>query len=203
MQARGLSQESLAAALSCTRGAVGHYLTGRRSPSLLQLEKLAAALDADPAWLLYGEGGEVREMQGLYRPRRCAIALAGNISTGLGRRPRKTLALPGPGDNCYALLIDVNNYEPRIHAGEAVVIDPEAVPVAGDEVLLQYRDGRLALHLLLRTDGGAITVDNITGEKQVRTLTKGEYKSVHTVIAVLTVRGESTAATSHKSQATS
>ena len=42
MTASGTSQGSLARALDCTRGAVGHYLAGRRQPTLAQMEQLSA-----------------------------------------------------------------------------------------------------------------------------------------------------------------
>ncbi|WP_445083930.1 helix-turn-helix domain-containing protein [Candidatus Vondammii sp. HM_W22] len=36
MKLAGVSQGTIAEALGCTRGAVGHYLSGRRNPTLSQ-----------------------------------------------------------------------------------------------------------------------------------------------------------------------
>ena len=55
MRARGVSQQDLSRLLECTRGAVGHYLSGRRHPSLEQMEIIARELGVDLLWLLRGD----------------------------------------------------------------------------------------------------------------------------------------------------
>lgn len=54
MKALGLTQEELAHKMGITRGAITHYLGGRRVPPLKQFQKLAAILKTDPAWLQFG-----------------------------------------------------------------------------------------------------------------------------------------------------
>lgn len=54
MKELDLTQEDLANKLGVTRGAVTHYLAGRRVPPLRQFQKLAAILKVDPAWLQFG-----------------------------------------------------------------------------------------------------------------------------------------------------
>src|SRR5579862_358332 len=54
MKDLGMTQEVLANKMGITRGAVTHYLAGRRVPPLRQFQKLAAVLKADPAWLQFG-----------------------------------------------------------------------------------------------------------------------------------------------------
>lgn len=49
-----LTQEILAQKMGITRGAITHYLAGRRVPPLRQFQKLAAVLKVDPAWLQFG-----------------------------------------------------------------------------------------------------------------------------------------------------
>lgn len=46
-----------------TRGAVGHYLSGRREPNPLQIVNLADELNCSLDWLLRGEGPVTRELQ--------------------------------------------------------------------------------------------------------------------------------------------
>ena len=56
MGALALSQDDLRDALGVgTRGAVGHYLNGRRQLSAVQAVGLAKRLKCDIAWLLTGE----------------------------------------------------------------------------------------------------------------------------------------------------
>ncbi len=58
MKELGMTQEMLANKMGITRGAVTHYLAGRRVPPLKQFQKLAAVLKADPAWLQFGTAAE-------------------------------------------------------------------------------------------------------------------------------------------------
>lgn len=50
-----MTQEALAYKIGITRGAITHYLAGRRAPSLKTLSKIADALEINPSWLHYGE----------------------------------------------------------------------------------------------------------------------------------------------------
>jgi len=54
MKELDMTQEMLANKVGVTRGAITHYLSGRRVPPLKQFQKLAMVLKADPAWLQYG-----------------------------------------------------------------------------------------------------------------------------------------------------
>ncbi len=57
MKEKGITQESLKSVLGVsTRGAVGHYLSGRREPSIQQLTDLASHLGVRIEWLIRGEG---------------------------------------------------------------------------------------------------------------------------------------------------
>ncbi|MBV9576552.1 MAG: helix-turn-helix domain-containing protein [Gammaproteobacteria bacterium] len=59
MKELGMTQEELASKMGITRGAVTHYLAGRRVPPLKQFQKLASILKADPAWLQFGTANEM------------------------------------------------------------------------------------------------------------------------------------------------
>ena len=54
MKELGLTQEELADKLGITRGAVTHYLAGRRVPPLNKFNEIAKVLKADAAWLQFG-----------------------------------------------------------------------------------------------------------------------------------------------------
>ncbi len=54
MKALNMTQEVLAGKMGITRGAITHYLSERRTPSLQQFKKLSAVLKTDPAWLQFG-----------------------------------------------------------------------------------------------------------------------------------------------------
>lgn len=186
MQSRGISQEALAVSISCTRGAVGHYLNGRRSPSLEQMNRIAAALQADPAWLLFGVDGDgIREGGAAYHGPAAFVPLAGEIGNHARRRVHGHVSLAVAAD-CYAVLITSNDYEPRIHAGEAVLVDPATEPCPGDEIAVYFKDHSIQLRSLLKVSKGRITVDNIVGEKEVRALAQRDYRAIHRVVAIFT-----------------
>lgn len=54
MKELSLTQEMLAKQMEVTRGAIAHYLGGRRVPPTKQFQKLAKILQTDPIWLQYG-----------------------------------------------------------------------------------------------------------------------------------------------------
>lgn len=184
MQSQGISQEELAALMSCTRGAVGHYLNGRRSPSLAQLNRIAAALRADPAWLLFGEKAGVREGgTTAYHRSGLSVPLTAELRDGKRRSGGGHVSLPTAVD-CYAVLITGNEHEPRIHSGEAVLVDPAGQPAAGDEVAVHFKDRSIQLCSLVRKSEDRVTVDSIVGEKRLRTLTKRDYTYIHKIVAI-------------------
>jgi phage repressor protein C with HTH and peptisase S24 domain len=56
MQEAGWKHEQLANILGITRGAVGHYFTGNRMPSLKHLTKISRTFSVTLDWLITGEG---------------------------------------------------------------------------------------------------------------------------------------------------
>jgi len=54
MKELNMTQEDLAKKMGLTRGAITHYLAGRRVPPLQQFHKLAVVLKTSPAWLQFG-----------------------------------------------------------------------------------------------------------------------------------------------------
>lgn len=65
MHDKGITQKDLAPIMGkTTRGAIGHYFTGRSNPTLEQFESLAAFLSVPLTWLLTGEekGEQSREV---------------------------------------------------------------------------------------------------------------------------------------------
>ena len=60
MKELDMTQEVLARKMGITRGAITHYLAGRRIPPLKQFQKIATVLKIDPAWLQYGSHEETK-----------------------------------------------------------------------------------------------------------------------------------------------
>lgn len=183
MRSLGITQQALATALSCTRGAVGHYLAGRRTPSLQQLESLAAALETSPAWLLYGVAGGIGDDRGTYTGAGPPVPVLADTVAGRypGARARLSLAAP---DHCYAVTVGNDDYAPRARAGEVLLVDASAEPAPGDEVLVIYRDGSAGFHSYLDGGRGHITLDNVCGPRQPRRVAPRDIRSLQRVAAV-------------------
>ena len=186
MRAQGISQEDLADRLTCTRGAVGHYLSGRRNPSLKQFELIARTLNTDLVWLLYGDNPSyfIKDKSADYQLLDFRAPITGKLSSGLKRRPVAFLSVPTPDRNCYALLIDTDDYSPRIFAGEAILVSPGEEPLPGDEMIIQYRNGQLKLHTFINRKKGQLTIDSIVGKKNIQNIKSKDIKFMHKIIAV-------------------
>lgn len=56
---KNLDQKELAGLLGYSGGTVSNWFTGKIMPKVEQLEAIAKALDASPAWLAFGDTDEV------------------------------------------------------------------------------------------------------------------------------------------------
>ncbi len=54
MKDQNISREELASRIGVSLSALGHWLTGRNDPSLLNIEKMSRELKVTPEFLLYG-----------------------------------------------------------------------------------------------------------------------------------------------------
>jgi SOS-response transcriptional repressor LexA len=69
---KNLTQEDLASRLGMTQGAIGHWLTGRRSIDVHKLQQIADALDT-PIENLFSKAYQVREKPALYQVEQKAV----------------------------------------------------------------------------------------------------------------------------------
>lgn len=185
MRAHGISHQVLAEKLGCTRGAVGHYLSGRRGPSLKQLSRIARALHVTPAWLLHGNGPEgVQEQAAVYGGLNHVVPVVAGTGSGARLRPIGHLLVPMPARNCYAMAVTDDAYSPRIYAGEVILIDPGPEPSAGDEVVIQKRSGPPGVHTYINSAQGRVIVESISGQRERKTIKSNDIKFMHKIIAV-------------------
>jgi len=189
MKEIGLSQEMLANALGCTRGAVGHYLSGRREPSLERLGIIAETLGLDTKWMVFGEDewggiGEPVQAYGdaLLKDRRY-VPVRGTTAAGHGRRRFGMLDLAGCS-GAYALLVEGSTWDPRIREGDVISLCPDRIPQPGDEVWVEYSDGGRDLRVLVRFRDDEVVLESVTEQRQRQILNRGDIKSMHYLLAV-------------------
>ena len=139
----------------------------------------------DLFWLLYGNNSNsVRETTATYNASARRVPVTGKVSGGSQRRPIAFLSTPATAQNSYALLVDNEDYSPRILAGEVVLVSADQAPQPGDEVVVQYRTGKIKLHTFLTIKKKCYVLDSIIGEKQIKNIEEKTIKSVHKILAV-------------------
>ncbi len=177
LQAVGLAQEELAEKLGCTRGAVGHYLSGRRSPSLQRVEAIARILRVHPAWLLYGTG-EVEMREPVPDPYWLRAS-----DSDLSRREWNVSA--EWGEHCYAMQATKGNYAPRLRKGEFAIFDPSRKALPQDEVLVAFTGVAPCLHVLHRLGKRWVSLDSFGTDRSMRMIRRcTELEFLHPLVAV-------------------
>ncbi len=98
---------------------------------------------------------------------------------------------PGQGDgavsyptrdrNAYALRVKGDSMRPRIRPGEFVIIEPNAIPEPGDEVLVRTRDGRSMVKLLASRRSGLVELRSVNEDHAPITLDEAEIELMHYV----------------------
>lgn len=192
MQSMGISQEKLSRSLGVTRGAVGHYLSGRRSPNLGQLERIADTLQVQPAWLLFGKSvSEIREHSLAYSVAQGEInkiPIVGTSLSGPTDAIQAYINLPRPTSNSYALSIVGSNYSPRIYEQEAILIDPDIEPSSGDDVVIKHKKtNAVKLYDLVKIRGRKITLNNLAGKQERLVVDITDIVYIHCIVAIIRV----------------
>ena len=184
MRDKKISQDQLAQSLECTRGAVSHYLAGRRIPNLNQLEAIAASLGVHPSWLLYGiDAGEVHEHAATYKT---GIPVMGDTDTGPTDGSSGYLSRTIYSPPCYALQVSGTAYAPRMYEGEALVLDPGVEVQPGDEVVIKFKDeAGIALFTFINSRGRRVIVNELMNSTQRHVIENDQLEFMHCIIAVV------------------
>lgn len=75
-------------------------------------------------------------------------------------------------------------YSPRMFAGETILIDPGEQPSAGDEVVIQRRSGPPGIYAYINRDRGRVIVENVSGDRNRKSIPEKDIKFMHRIIAV-------------------
>jgi SOS-response transcriptional repressor LexA len=170
MKALGMTQEILARKLGITRGAITHYLAGRRVPPWAQFKKMALVLKSDPAWLQYGviSAKAVTKKEKIV-PVSYPLPLlswkeaAEPLDLSKITSYEKTEYVPHiftDQPRWYALNIQGDSmtspsgHSKSFHAGEIVIIDPDKAAVHGSYVVALLPKAKEATFKQYVVDGG-------------------------------------------------
>ncbi len=142
-----------------TRGAVGHYLSGRRSPSAEQLMSLATKLGVTMDELMSGEHAPEQNnvlpfvqdtaldnnIRHSHVSVRGEVPLISWVSAGVWQEAIDNFQ-PGDGEkmvpvtvpvgaHTFALTVSGDSMEPEFYEGDIIIIEPELDPVHRDFVI--------------------------------------------------------------------
>lgn len=186
----GLTQEDLTRPLGVkTRGAVGHYLNGRREMGLEQIVALAEFLKMDVGELLGSELGSSHTIAVEPISRREAtdrrigraslkrVPVVGTASLGLDGFWEDLQYPPGHGDGyfefptedagAYVLQVKGTSMHPAIRSGWYVVVEPGAQTQMGEFVLVKLTDGRSTVKELLWHRDGEWVLNAVNGDERL------------------------------------
>lgn len=184
MRDKKISQDQLAQSLECTRGAISHYLAGRRIPNLHQLESIAAYLGVHPSWLLYGiETGEVHELAASYKT---GIPLIGTSASGPTDSKSGSLLLPALSPPCYALQVTGTAYAPRMYEGESLLLDPGMEVQPGDDIVIRFKNEPGAgLYTFIHSRDHRVFVSELMDSTQRHVFERDRLEFMHCIVAVV------------------
>jgi len=209
---QGLTQEDIIAPLNVTtRGAVGHYLNGRREPSQKQLLALCKKLDCSLDWLLTGNenykihkhssNGIISENQNsnaheTYKIGKSShVPVVGTAQLGDNGYWAELEYPTGHGDgfvlfatddkNAYALRCIGDSMKPRIQNGEYVVAEPNTEAQPGDEVIVKAKDGRIMVKTLLYKREDRIHLISINEAHPPQSILVSEVEIMHPISAIV------------------
>lgn len=173
MDAKGIRQHELLDVFGVTtRGAVGHYLSGRRTPSPEQLRSLAAKLSISIDELMssaysapkadqhdaqyFSIGRQINEaILPVWKIPVISWVQAGEYTEAVD------LFQPGyaeefvdttikPKKTTFALRVKGDSMEPVFHEGMILIVDPEMEPLSGDYVVARNGTGEATFKQLVK-----------------------------------------------------
>lgn len=172
MKELDMTQETLANKMGITRGAITHYLSGRRVPPLKQFHKLALILKVDPAWLQYGtENAKESEKktekkhksEQSYRIPLLSWDQVVDFTKGKISANKMQEFVPhffGDNENWFALKVKGDSmtapqgHIKNFYEGEIIIIESEKIAEHGDFVLAQLANTKETTFKQYVIDGG-------------------------------------------------
>lgn len=92
---------------------------------------------------------------------------------------------PTRDPNTYALRVKGDSMRPRIKPGEFVVIEPNHPVSLGEEVMVQTKDGRSMVKLLVSRRGGLVELHSVNEDHRPLTIEEGQVSKIHYVGGIL------------------
>ena len=170
--AQKLSQAKLSVRIwgdATKQSRIANWETGRNEPGYNDLYRVAQALGVTVDFFLSD-----RPLNLAQQP---AISVFGLGEEGMKSKGHMPLFWPiQVSKKAFGLLIDGDEYAPKIHPGECLLIDPNEIPAIGDIVLIKVSSPNPVLASLVSQTAKDRTF-NILGTKNVISLKRSDASS--------------------------
>ena len=185
---------------------ISNYERGERNASREDLMRIAAATGCRVEWIQFGTGSpepdgiaESGENYGgeLEPGPEVVLSDVPIVGTTEGGPNKEWLEFgypPGHGDgyldaptkdpNAYALRVSGGSMEPRMRAGEVVLVQPNTTPVPGDEVVVARRDGQVMVKELVYWRNGELALDSVAAGFPRIILNEADVEFVHVIAGI-------------------
>lgn len=92
---------------------------------------------------------------------------------------------PTTDPNAYAVRVRGDSMQPRARPGEVIVVEPNRMPQAGEDVIVRCRDGRKMIKQLLWQRDGEVTLGSINSAHSNVTIQLTDIESIHFIAAIV------------------
>lgn len=195
-----MNPTSLAAATGITQPTLHRILTGEsKEPRYSNLHAIAKYFGTSVDQLRTGdiEAGDMAQDRAFevseaprLRPFR-NVPIVGTVEGGLEGYLEHTpdgdgsVDFPAKNDMTYALRVRGDSMRPRIKSGEFIVVDPNASPNPGDDVVVVCTDGRKMVKELMYIRDGEVTLGSISDGFHPISLQLSDVEALHYVAAIV------------------
>ena len=190
-QLKGWNQTQLGDVVGRTKGNIGHWETGKHTPSLEQIAAISVATGLPmPALGAPSVAMSNVEPAPQMRPRK-GVPVVGEVKGGDDGYLDELQYPVGHGDGtvdyptadpyAYALRVRGDSMHPRYRAGEFIVVEPSIEAMPGDDVVVALRDGRKLLKELNWERDGEVQLLSVNNHFGPLTLPRTDIQFIQLV----------------------
>lgn len=190
-EAKDMTQTALAKKSGLKQSDISKLETGRMLSTTAMVE-LATALECNPIWLSTGKGNPWAKKETIKND--FLIPVVGLAKLGDEGCFFAEIQTPEGGDghilwpssdpNAYALRCIGESMKPRIQHGEFVIVEPNRLPVPGDEVVVKDKTGRVMVKQLFTHKDGMYTFASVNSAYAPFGVPDSEIELIHYVTGI-------------------